>query len=128
MPYCVPRSTPTSSRALAGCRRAEATSDQGEAGDLVFVEHEVLLRSYNSVSLSDDGAYSLTLSDCHGFMPIATSSPARRVSSTSGHSRSQNEGAAGRHEWQMAESVRLLFLPLPLSMEFEVNGGQVSIG
>ncbi|CAN0017071.1 unnamed protein product, partial [Ectocarpus sp. 12 AP-2014] len=105
---------------------SEATTDRGEGGDLLFVERELLLRSYNSVSLSDDGAYSLTLSDCHGFMPTATSSPDRRASSPSWRLRNHDGGAAGRHEWQTAEIARLLFLPLPSSIDFEVNSEQAT--
>ncbi|CAM9167244.1 unnamed protein product [Ectocarpus sp. 13 AM-2016] len=105
---------------------SDATTDGGEGGDLLYVQRELLLRSYNSVSLSGDGAYSLTLSDCHGFMPIATSSPDRRASSPSWRSRNHDGGADGRREWQTAEIARLLFLPLPSSIDFEVNSGQAT--
>ncbi|CAM9316202.1 unnamed protein product [Ectocarpus fasciculatus] len=127
-PYCQVeiRTLPVRTSGAALSRSSEAASDQGEGGDLVFLERELLLRSYNSVSLSDDGTFSLTLSDCHGFMPISTSSPARQISSASRPSHSHDEGAAGRHESPTAEIVRLLFLPLPLSVEFEVNSGQAT--
>ncbi|CAM9474242.1 unnamed protein product [Ectocarpus sp. 8 AP-2014] len=127
-PYCqvAVRTLRASTSGAAFISSSEATTDQGEGGDLLFVERELLVRSYNSVSLSDDGTYSLTLSDCYGFMPITTSSPARGVSSTSWRSRNHDGGDAGRRERQTAEIVRLLFLPLPSSMEFEVNSGQAT--
>ncbi|CAM9243312.1 unnamed protein product, partial [Ectocarpus sp. 12 AP-2014] len=127
-PYCqvAIRTLRARTSGAAFISNSEATTDQGEGGDLLHVERELLLRSYNSVSLSDDGVYSLTLSDCHGFMPIATSFPGRRASSPSCRPRNHDGGAAGRHEWQTAEIARLLFLPLPSSIDFEVNSGQAT--
>ncbi|CAM9281792.1 unnamed protein product [Ectocarpus sp. 4 AP-2014] len=127
-PYCqvAIRTLRARTSGAAFISSSEATTNQGEGRDLLFVERELLVRSYNSVSLSDDGTYSLTLSDCYGLMPITTSSPARRVSSASWRSRNHDGGDAGRREWQTAKIVRLLFLPLPSSMEFEMNSGQAT--
>ncbi|CAN0182858.1 unnamed protein product [Ectocarpus sp. 6 AP-2014] len=127
-PYCqvAIRTLRARTSGAAFISSSEATTDQGEGGDLLFIERELLVRSYNSVSLSDDGTYSLTLSDCYGFRPVTTSSPARRVSSASWRSRNHDGGDAGGRERQTAEIGRLLFLPLPSSMEFEVNSGQAT--
>ncbi|CAB1101851.1 unnamed protein product [Ectocarpus sp. CCAP 1310/34] len=127
-PYCqvAIRTLRARTSGAAFISSSEATTGHGEGGDLLFVQPGLLLRSYNSVSLSDDGAYSLTLSDCHGFIPIATSSPDRPASSPPWRSRNHDGGAAGRPEWQMAEIGRLLFLPLPSSIDFEVNRRQAT--
>ncbi|CAM9385108.1 unnamed protein product [Ectocarpus sp. 8 AP-2014] len=127
-PYCqvAIRTLRARTSGAAFISSSEATTEQGEGGELLFVERKLLVRSYNSVSLSDDGTYSLTLSDCYGFMPITTSSPARRVSSASWRSRNHDGGNVGRCERQTAEIFRLLFLPLPPSMVFEVNSGQAT--
>lgn len=91
---------------------ADANGDGGDAegvrGDgLIFVEPSLPMRSYNSISLSNNGRYRLTLSECHGYMPGTTATG--RLDD--GHF----QGKA------YAEASHLLFLPIPQFILFDVD-------
>eukprot|EP00752_Nemacystus_decipiens_P010086 g8988.t1 len=94
-------------------------------GDLIFFEHRLLLRSYNSVSLSDDGTYRLTLADCHGFASVSSSSREPNTLPTPSrlgdHPETMVDGGA-------AQTIRLFFLPLPHSIVFSVKSSQDARG
>lgn len=90
---------------------ADANGDEGDAegvrvDGLIFVEPSLLMRSYNSISLSNDGRYRLTLSECHGYMP---STATGRLDD--GHFQGQT----------YAEASHLLFLPIPQFIVFDVD-------
>lgn len=82
---------------------------------VVFAESALLMRRYNSVSLSEGGRYRLTLSECHGI--VGGSGSANIASSAPG---STEQSTATRPE--NIERVGLSFLPVPLSIVFEVDG------
>lgn len=98
------------------------------------------LRSYNSVSLAKDGIYSITLSDCHGTISSSLTRTASVLPSNS-----ENPGHRPQRDWRpnVEESGggssggkdvrdgpalatgRILFAPLPVSIDFRVEAGQV---
>ena len=106
------------------CIRADTATDAG--GELVFMEQRLLLRSYKSVSLSDGGTYRLTLADCHGFALTSSSSHDQSTlplpTHMGGHPDRTGDGAGCRDP---AQNIRLFFLPLPQSIEFSVERGEV---
>lgn len=96
-------------------KNTAAADTNGDGGDaegvrvdgLIFVEPSLLMRSYNSISLSNDGRYRLTLSECHGYMSSTTATG--RLDD--GHFRGQT----------YAEASHLLFLPIPQFIVFDVD-------
>ncbi|CAM9482581.1 unnamed protein product [Pylaiella littoralis] len=128
---------------------ANAAGNNGRNKKLVYLERSLPLRSYNSISLSEDGTYSVTLSDCHGIVPSASPSLAGTtqplLSSSINGDRRLPEGARRQNVEEnggrscgsddddiingpTVEAVRVLFVPLPLSIEFRVETGQVAGG
>lgn len=82
---------------------------------VVFAESALLMRHYNSVSLSEGGRYRLTLSECHG---IAGSSGSANIASSAPGSTEQSTATGPEN----IERAGLSFLPVPLSIVFEVDG------
>lgn len=101
------------------------THDPGGGDNLVFVERSLLLRSYNSVSFAEDGTYAVRLSDCHGFIPTsAYSLGGERPSVPVPDGDRPDQQGADRGPM---EKVRLLFLSIPASIEFNVDGTKVGV-
>lgn len=115
----------TLERVLRGAGATAETHNPGGGNNLVFLEPSLLLRSYNSVSLAEDGTYSLTISDCHGFIPTSASAYSLAgerplVPVPNGDQLGKPSGDTGP-----VEKARLLFLSLPSSIEFDVDGRKV---
>lgn len=75
-------------------------------GETVIFSDMVALRSYNSLSLTSDGRYRLTLTDCHGQIGW-------------GQMPSMHEEAS---QLETFGGARIPFVALPETLRFEVNG------
>jgi len=106
------------------------THDPRGGDNLVFFERSLLLRNFNSVSLAEDGTYSLTLSDCYGFISTSAYALAGERPLVAVPNRDRDRPDKGnRHggDREPMEMVRLLFLSLPASIEFDVDIRKVGL-
>lgn len=88
----------------------DGVDGDGDRDNVVFLDPSLLLRRYNSVSLTGDGMYRLTLSDCYGFVTVPP------VMSAIGAEYPNGDDQYG------VQTARLVFLSLPVSLDFEING------